>query len=247
MFGSRVLRVIAPLAIGGIAACDSTGTDRQAVSISFSTQAPAALASAGQSGSAYNITVSNGANTLVITKAQLVLRELELKTSSTVSCAEGTGEDSCEEIQLGPMLIDLPVTDAVMTPITTQVPAGTYREIEFDIRRPGTDPADEVFKAANPNFANASIRLEGTYNGTAFVFVSELDQEVQIDFDPPVVITDGNNNATIAVDIRAWFTSTTGALINPATANPGQPNASIVSEKIKASLRAFEDDDKSGS
>jgi hypothetical protein len=78
------------------------------------------------------------------------------------------------------------------------------------------------------------------------VFTSELDQEVQIDFNPPVVITDGSKNATIAVNIRAWFTNPDGSLVNPATASPGQPNASATSERIKASLRAFEDDDKSG-
>jgi len=228
------------------AACDSTDTGRQAMGISFSTKA-AALAVASAQPASFNITVTNGANTLVITKAQLVLRELELKLSATSTCEQGTVEDSCEEIELGPMLIDLPVTDAVLTPITTQVPAGTYREIEFDIRRPGTDPADVAFVTTNPNFNNVSIRVEGTYNGTPFVFTSELDQEVQIDFNPPVVITEGNNNATIAVNIRSWFTNADGTLISPATANPGQPNASIVSEKIKVSLRAFEDDDKDGS
>lgn len=235
----------AALALGAIA-CDSTNTGRQPVTMSFSTKAPA-LALASDPSVAYNITVTNGGNTLVITKAQLVLRELELKLSTSSTCSTGTVEDSCEEIELGPMLVDLPVTDVVASPISAQVPAGTYREIEFDIRRPGSDPADVAFVTANPNFNNVSIRLEGTYNGTAFVFTSQLDQEVQIDFNPPVVITGGNNNVTIAVDIRAWFTNANGTLISPATANPGQPNASIVSEKIKTSLRAFEDDDRSGS
>lgn len=229
-----------------LAACDATGTGRQGVGLSFSTKAPPA-AIMGAKGASFDITVTNGGNTLVITKAQLVLRELELKLSTATTCATGTSDDSCEEIELGPMLIDLPVTDAVTTPITAQIPAGTYHEIEFDIRRPGTDPADQAFVAANPNFNNVSIRIEGTYNGTPFVFTSQLDQEVQIDLNPPAVITDGNNNVTIAVDIRGWFTNANGALIDPATANPGQPNASIVAEKIKASLRAFEDDDKNGS
>ena len=246
MFTARAW-VLVPIAAVGLAGCDSTDTGRQGVSISFSTRAPAAAMVSEVPGAAYNITVTNGGNTLVITKAQLVLRELELKASSSASCATGTASDSCEEIQLGPMLIDLPVTDVVLSPITAQVPAGEYREIEFDIRRPGTDPADQAFVAANPNFNNVSIRVEGTYNGTPFVFTSQLDQEVQIDFNPPVVITDGNNNATIAVDIRSWFTNANGTLISPATANPGQPNASIVSEKIKTSLRAFEDDDRNGS
>ena len=234
------IAVVALLALS--TACDSTSPgDRQGVGISFSTKAPAAGARASMA-----ITMTSGANTLIITKAQVVLRELELKLAASVTCATGTSSDDCEEIELGPMLIDLPLTDAVATPITAQVPAGTYREIEFDIRRPGTDPADVAFVSANPNFNNVSIRVEGTYNGTPFVFTSQLDQEVQIDLVPPAVITEANNNVTIAVNIRDWFTGTGGALINPATANPGQPNASIVAEKIKVSLRAFEDDDKNG-
>lgn len=236
-----------PVLAAGIVGCEATNTGRKGVSISFSTKSPAAAVVSGEEGTGYNITMTNGGNTLVITRAQLVLRELELKASSSTSCATGTASDACEEIELGPMLVDLPVTDVVLSPITAQVPAGEYREIEFDIRRPGTDPADQAFVAANPNFNNVSIRVEGTYNGTPFVFTSQLDQEVQIDFNPPVVITEGNNNATIAVNIRSWFTNANGSLISPATANPGQPNASIVAEKIKVSLRAFEDDDKNGS
>lgn len=229
----------------GVVGCESTSTGKQPVGISFSTKAPAA-AMAGSQPASFSITMTSGANTLIITKAQLVLRELELKLSTTESCATGTAADNCEEIQLGPMLIDLPVTDVVASPITAQVPVGTYREIEFDIRRPGTDPADQAFIAANPNFNNVSIRVEGTYNGTAFVFTSEIDQEVQIDFNPPVVVTDANNNATIAVNIRSWFTNPDGSIINPATANPNGTNTGVVSERIKASLRAFEDDDRNG-
>lgn len=231
----------AALALG---ACDSTSSAREGVSISFSTRAPAA---ATVSDAPFAITVAEGANTLVITKAELVLRELELKLSSTSTCATGTVEDSCESIELGPMKIDLPTTDVVASPIATTVPAGTYHEIEFDIRRPGTDPADVAFVAANPQFNNVSIRVEGTFNGTPFTFTSELDQEVQIDFNPPVTVSEGTNNVTIAVDLRSWFRNSSGVLIDPSTASPGQPNESSVTARIKASLRAFEDDDKSGS
>ena len=238
----------ASLAMFAVAAagCDSTATGRQPVTVSFSTKAPAVPVVASAD-APFAITVAEGANTLVITKAELVLREVELKVSTTTTCATGTAEDSCEEIQLGPMKIDLPVTDVVSSPISTQVPAGTYNEIEFDIRRPGTDPADVAFVQANPQFNNVSIRVEGTFNGQAFVFTSQLDQEVQIDFNPPVTITEGSNNVTIAVDMRSWFRNAQGVLINPATANPGQTNESPVTARIKASLRAFEDDDKSGS
>ena len=239
------LSAAVPLLALTLVACDSTNSGRQGISVSFSTKAPPAVAVA--SDAALAITVAEGANTLVITKAELVLRELELKLSASSTCATGTVEDSCESMELGPMKIDLPTTDVVASPISATVPAGTYHEIEFDIRRPGTDPADVAFVAANPQFNNVSIRVEGTFNGTAFTFTSQLDQEVQIDFNPPVTITEGTNNVTIAVDLRSWFRNTSGVLINPSTANPGQPNESSVTARIKASLRAFEDDDKSGS
>ena len=247
MFRSTTLLTLVAVSLTSVA-CDSTNTGRQPVSISFSTKAPAAAALAAARGDmAFDISVAEGGNTLVITKAELVLRELELKLSTSSACAVGTVEDSCESIELGPMKITLPVTDVVASPISTTVPAGTYQEIEFDIRRPGTDPADQAFVAANPQFNNVSIRVEGTFNGTAFVFTSQLDQEIQIDFNPPVVVAEGSNNVTIAVDLRSWFRNAQGVLINPSTANPGQPNESPVTSRIKASLRAFEDDDKSGS
>lgn len=238
---------LALFTVAAAAACDSsTATGRQPVQISFSTKTPPAAVEASPD-APFAITVAEGANTLVITKAELVLRELELKLSATTACATGTVEDSCEEIELGPMKIDLPVNDVVTSAIGTQVPAGTYREIEFDIRRPGSDPKDVAFVQANPQFNNVSIRVEGTYNGQAFTFTSQLDQEVEIEFNPPVVIAEGSNNVTISVDLRSWFRNSQGVLINPATANPGQPNESPVTSRIKASLRAFEDDDKSGS
>lgn len=69
---------------------------------------------------------------------------------------------------------------------------------------------------------------------------------MELEFNPPIVITNTNNNVTIQVDVRTWFRNTDGTIISPATANPGQPNASIVTSKIKASLKAFKDDDKDG-
>lgn len=241
---SVLLSVAVSSAALALAACDSTSSNRTGVSVSFSTKAPAVPVVAGAQ---FAITVAEGANTLIITKAELVLRELELKLSSTSTCAIGTVEDSCESIELGPMKIDLPTTDVVASPISVTVPAGTYQEIEFDIRRPGSDPKDVAFVAANPQFNNVSIRVEGTFNGTPFTFTSQLDQEVQIDFNPAVVIAEGTNNVTIAVDLRSWFRNSSGVLINPSTASPGQTNESSVTARIKASLRAFEDDDKSGS
>jgi hypothetical protein len=48
------------------------------------------------------------------------------------------------------------------------------------------------------------------------------------------------------VDVSTWFRSATGALIDPATANKGGLNESEVTENIKDSFKAFEDEDRDG-
>src|SRR5689334_1566122 len=97
-----------------VAACsgDATGNSRNIpVTLSLSTrQAAQALASAGP------VEATTAANTIVITKAQVVLDEIELKSSTTATCTESEvgddnatehEDDDCEEMKLDPMLVDL--------------------------------------------------------------------------------------------------------------------------------------------
>lgn len=226
------------------AACtDSVGADRKLVSLSFSTRSSAVTPAIGVA-SRSDITVGGGGNTLIITRAQLVLHEVELKLSTVATCSS-TSDDDCEQVELGPMLVNLPLDNGITTPITVALPTGTYREIEFDIRGPGDDSRDRAFVAANPTFADASVRVEGTFNGAAFVYASRVDQEIELELNPPLVVDAAGGNATIQVDISSWFKS--GAtVISPATANVGQPNESLVRNNINASLKAIEDDDEDG-
>ena len=236
------LKLIAPLVV--LAACsDSSGPDRRTVSLSFSTQASPSFAAQSPN---FDITVTVGANTIVVTKAQVVLRKLDLKQSDATSCPDDdSAHEDCNEVKLGPILVDLPLTATASGGITASIPEGTYHEIEFQIHRPTNHTGDAAFAAANPNFANASVRVEGTYNGTPFVFTSTMTQSIELEFNPPVVINADNQNVTVNFDLTNWF-KVNGVVINPTTANPGQPNEQAVTQNIRASLKAFRDDDKNG-
>lgn len=222
------------------AACSSpTGAARKAMSFSFSTQPATAPAS-------MDVTVGDGTNTLVITKAQVVVRKLELKRSATTTCPEeDTSTDDCDEVKAGPFLVDLPLTAGATTALNGSIPAGTYRELEMKIHKPTSTAADQAFVTANPNFADASVRVEGTYNGKAFVYTSKVTTQIEREFNPPITLDADNKNVTIKVNLAAWFMNGT-AVIDPTTANPGQPNESLVNNNIQRSFRAFEDDDKNG-
>jgi len=243
---SRLVKSTVVVATFGATACsNSSSPNNRPVTLSFSSQSTGTLATADRA-PANDITVTVGQNTVVITKAQVVIRKMELKQSATTTCPDDDqSHEDCNELKLGPMLVDLPLTATASTAITAAVPQGTYNEIEFQVHRPTNATGDATFAAANPNFANASIRVEGTYNGAAFVFTSLLSQSVELEFNPPVVINADNKNITVALDINSWF-KVNGVVINPTTANPGQPNEQAVTQNIKASLHAFEDDDRNG-
>ncbi len=237
-----------PLLFAALAAAcgDSTGPSRTAMSLSFSARSPVVNQSASTAAQSFDVTVTGGSNTLVITKAQVVLKQIELKRSASMSCPDSAShEDDCEEMEIGPVLVDLPLTSNVSAPVTVSVPAGTYQELELEVHRVGGDARDMAFKAANPAFSDISIRIEGTFNGTPFVYTSRLDAELEMEFEPPVVVDGAGGNITVQIDISSWFRN--GAdVIDPRTANEGGVNEGIVKEQIKRSFHAVEDDDRDG-
>ena len=106
--------------------------------------------------------------------------------------------------------------------------------------------------AAHPEFAGVSIRVTGTYSqaGTRsdFTFTSDVDQGQEAGLVPRVTVQEGAAvNISLRVDIAGWFLNEAQtALVDPASANKGQPNESLVANNIQNSFDAFEDDDHDG-
>ena len=237
----------AGLAIGSAACSSSTAPSAQQMTLAFSSQSPVAASGASLRSPNFSITVASGANTVVITKAQIVVRKLELKSVSGGSCPETDSHgDSCEEMKYAPMLVDLLLGPGTTTPLAITIPAGTYRELEMQIHRPVSDALDQAFKLANPLFADISIRVEGTFNGTPFVFTSPLSAELELEFNPALTVATAGGNITVQIDVATWFKTAAGAVIDPATANAGGVNENTVRETIKRSFHALDDGNRDG-
>jgi len=178
---------------------------------------------------------------------QLVLREVELENETHQSaCDTGSSSDGeCAEIELGPFLVDLPlgVGGAART-VTASVPAGTYDEVKFKIREPDDDTAaDAAFVAQHPDFAHASVKVEGSFNGAPFTFVSDLRAELKLDLSPPLVVDgSGTTDLTLFADLGAWFRDAGGTLVDPSSVD-GQ----LVADNIARGFNAFEDENHDGS
>lgn len=231
-------RALGLLAFTLVACNDVAGLKRGTVSLSFAGgTTPARVAAASPS-------LATTASTLVITKAQAVFSHVELKQTESSTCVEDTQEhDDCEEMELAPMLVDLPVTGGVSQKLTVTVPTGTYRALEAKIEavQSGEKGAAE-FLAAHPDWAGRSLHIEGTYNGTPFVYDAAIEAELEMPFNPPVTVTQGSNNLTIDIGLSGWFKDASGNPLDPSNS----ANWAAIAASIRNSFHAFEDDDRDG-
>jgi hypothetical protein len=258
---TRLLPLGIPLVLLAAAACSdsTTGGLGFAVTTTRPIGAPLAASTPWGTSAAPQVTTAGdstvivlGNDTIVLRSVEVVLREIELKRVEAAGCDSVMGNGDCEEFETGPVLASLPLgTAATETMISISAPPGQYDELEFKIHRPESSN-DAAFIAAHPNFNGVSIRVTGTYSqaGTrsAFVFTSDLDAQQEIALAPPITVSAGaGTSVTLRLDVSTWFLNAGGtALVDPASANKGQPNESVVKDRIHVSIEAFRDDDHDG-
>jgi hypothetical protein len=245
---SHALSRLAVLALIA-SACSDAGAPSSPARLGFNVAthaAPRVGAGISASISGTPETFTDGTNTLVLSQVELVLRKIELHRTGASECGETASQD-CEELELGPVLADLPLgTPGAARTFSVQIAPGSYDKLELKIRVP-SGSSDAAFRQANPGFENASVRVTGTYNGTSFVYTSDLEAEMEFGLSPAVTANESAaTDLTLLVDLDKWFREQSGTLIDPSTANPGQPNETLVEQNIRSSLDAFEDDDHDG-
>jgi hypothetical protein len=240
---------LALLALAANACSDAGPSTTSQVSFNVATQAaPAAVRGSALGVVSTPETFTDGTNTLVISKVELVAREIELhRAGVTADCTPGVSGD-CEELELGPVLIDVPlgVAGAVRT-FSVQIAPGSYDKLELKIHTPSSSD-DATFVQQHPDLAGVSVRVTGTYNnGPEFTYTGNLEAEMEFEFNTPVTASEtGATDLTLFVNLDGWFRGTGNALVDPVTANPGQSNESLVEQNIQNSLHAFEDEDHDG-
>jgi len=198
-----------------------------------------------------HVTSPGGTHTLVITSAAVSLSRLDLATVDSAGCAEDDypehDDERCRELSTGPMLVDLPTDNSVVSVLTLQLPAGTFTALEAKIRPVRSDDnGGAAFLAAHPEFANASVRVVGTFDGTPFTYTGSPNASLELRFNPPVTVGSSATTVTVHVSIDRWFTDGSGNLIDPATANPGGANEQLVRDNVRRSFHAFEDNEHRG-
>jgi hypothetical protein len=201
------------------------------------------------------VTVTKGADVIVISEVQLVARKIELErvegtcpVASPSTETEGEEDDTseCPDLRLGPLLLTPPLGAGAQTTFSVDVPVGTYQGVKLQIHRPTSDQADAAFLAANPGFMGVSIKVTGTFNGAPFTFTTDLTTEVEMALNKPIEVkTAGPTDITIFMDVTGWFVAEGGSsLVSPLSLT--LDGRERVEQNIRRSFRAFEDENRDG-
>ncbi len=244
------LLILASLGLSAaLGACSDSGMGEVSLQLASQATPVDGEAQASRLSAPGQLTVSLGPDQIVIDQIQLVLRKLRLYGPGTASCPEAEDGDSrCAEVRLGPVLFDLPLGTEAQGTLDALVPVGTYDGFKFQLHKPSNANSDAALVAEHPEMNDISIRAVGSYNGTPFVFSSDLTDVEEVMLTDPVEVTeDGKLPLTLLVDASGWFANAAGTgLIDPAQANDGGSYESEVEQNIRESFRAFRDRDSDG-
>jgi hypothetical protein len=234
-------KAVLALALAALAAgCGSDDRTRLALSAKPASSSGAAL------------TVATGFD---VTRVRIVVDKVKLERFT----AAAPGSVTVDEVWGRPFLVDLgfpaPTVDPAVPPIPVvefDAPAGTFDELKLRIHKINPGEASFFFPQDFADLSlgtgagnNASIRIDGTTGPVGqevpWAFLAFFEEE--IGFDGPFVVEDEElGNVTLSVDPAAWFAGPGGAFLDPRD----EANRLTIEQNIKASLRAFDDDDRNG-
>ena len=244
---NRLGSVTLVLAAAALAACSDSSSPASGPQASFQLATSPKPAAPGMAALGGPEILVAGTDVIQVDSVLVVLQEIQLNVVGGPPCVDTAVDDSCEELEIGPELFDLPLGSGAKRAVTVPIPVGSYDKIEFKIHKPSSSN-DAGFLALHPAYDGVSIRMVGTWNGTPFTYTSDLDVEQEHSFVPPLDITDNTTGGvTMFVDLQAWFLNQAGdGFLDPATANNGGQNEGEVKSNIEASIDAFEDDNRDG-
>ena len=231
---------LAALALAAGACGDGVGpADPGTVSLSFQVTDPGASpVSEGPAGASARVAgppmVIAGANgSLILDEIRIIINEVELKPADGSCDSSGPRGDDCPEFEAPPRFLDLPLDGQAIDAVSVQVPAGLYKELDFEIEDLEDDESDPVeaaavaavrgqVLAAVPDWPEeASVLVAGTFiptGGAAVAFRVFLKAEIEIEMDlqPNLVVADdGTSSRQLTVDIapHLWFLQASGEVL----------------------------------
>jgi hypothetical protein len=194
--------------------------------------------------------VTLGGDTIVIRRADLVLRQIWLQPAESGEC-EPEEEEYCAELRNDPIVVGIPLADTAELRFTAPAKAGAYSALQLDIYSPDRD-RDSALVASHLEFAGISARVEGRFMKAGswhdFVATSDLTGIQELAFEQHMEVRAGDTTRiTLRLDLARIFLGPDGtALMDPAGGVGGRTNAPLVKDNVRMALHAFPDENQDG-
>ncbi len=135
------------------------------------------------------------------------------------------------------MVVDLDLANRPVPVFVTDIRAGRYEKITFEIHKPEDNEtvSDADFKEGTSGDERFSVVVRGRYDGNPFTFKSREATYQRIDFPNDLVLANPDTTIEVAlvVDVNDWFLDDNGLTLNPFDAD----DRDEIDEAIKRSIR----------
>lgn len=220
------------LSVTAFAACESVSgpaDNPRETSVSFNVAGAAASRAAGVD----LLLITEGQHTLDLQSLDVVVDDAafqRVRGSSDDGGKCGKCDDDSDDrkrfVRVGAATLEVPLEGGVITPFRGVLPEGEYDRLRLDF---------------------AFIRMQGTYDDKPFDVTLPIDAKFDIDLDPTLLIEEDGDapNVTVDLDLRDWLVHG-GDVVDPLRLQTDRSYRAHFVNRIRASLRAFQDCDRDG-
>lgn len=221
-----------------VTSCDTTSSDTQVgkgnVQLQFKT-VPGSFNKAFSTGSnimtQHDSLVVEGSNgSLHIDDIRFIVEKFKLEPADN---GDDTAEAEPEEFEAEPFWIDLPLGEDTLSLGNSQIQAGLYEELEFEVKDLDFDDEEEgedqehraladSIRAEFPDWPNeASMVISGSFTPSdgepqPFKVFAQAEIEIEREFEPPLEVTEDNMQQVISVRINPtrWLLNEDGTVFD---------------------------------
>ena len=168
-----------------------------------------------------------------LTEVKLLVEELEL---------ESTADKDSLNFEVDDFIVNLPLDGTAFNLVSADVPAGVYDEFEMEIEYDddtNVNDSDFIHESGDDDDGYAIV-IKGFYNGDKFIYQSNEDFELELEFNHPFEINDDSSpSIVINIDPVEWFKDSSSNALDPNNAG----NREQIDDNIKNSFDVEENDD----
>lgn len=197
-------------------------------------------------GISQSVEVTVGGQTLQIDRVELVMRHIEVGRAGT-SCGRAARNpsedtDNCGEYVFTSVAVPVPleVQDSLLA--SGGFAPGSYDRLTFGLNRLETDdPEDDILLDPRPDLANASVQIDGSFDGTAFDSLTVgPDSVITLPFQEISLDAGQTRRIRLRTNVASWFVQHgadgDSSLVDPTTLADSAALRDTVEHNIKTSF-----------